>query len=229
MSTAMMRAWGNRPDTFVCDEPFYAHYLQQTGVDHKGAQEVIDHHVKDWRKVVEWLTGPIPEGKALFYQKHMAHHLLPDMEREWLTMMTHCFLIRDPVEMLPSLDEKFAFPQLRDTGFPQQVEIFHAVCKEQKTVPPVIDSKDLLQAPEGILRQCCDRLGIPWRDSMLSWAPGPRETDGIWSKHWYHNVEKTSTFQPYKKKEAPLPEHLIDLNKECQSYYQELYPHRLKS
>jgi hypothetical protein len=28
--------WGNRPDTFVIDEPFYAYYLKTTGKKHPG-------------------------------------------------------------------------------------------------------------------------------------------------------------------------------------------------
>src|SRR5579875_3967839 len=95
ISTALMRAWGNRPDTFVCDEPFYAHYLLQTQLPHPGAEEIIRHQENDWRKVVAWLTGPVPEGKTIFYQKHMAHHLLPNMGRDWLDAVTNCFLIRD--------------------------------------------------------------------------------------------------------------------------------------
>jgi hypothetical protein len=67
----MMRAWGDRPDTFVCDEPFYAHYLQATGLAHPGADEVIATGETDWRKVVARLTGDVPEGKPIFYQKQM--------------------------------------------------------------------------------------------------------------------------------------------------------------
>ena len=28
ISTAMMRSWGNRPDTFVWDEPFYERIIE---------------------------------------------------------------------------------------------------------------------------------------------------------------------------------------------------------
>src|SRR3989454_6066060 len=99
ISTALMRAWGNRDDTFVCDEPFYAHYLVKTGLSHPMAQEVIASQENDWRKVADWLRGPVPRGKAIFYQKQMSHHLLPDMGRDWLANVTNCFLIRDPAEV----------------------------------------------------------------------------------------------------------------------------------
>jgi hypothetical protein len=37
ISTAMMRAWGNRADPVVIDEPLYAYYLKMTGIEHPGA------------------------------------------------------------------------------------------------------------------------------------------------------------------------------------------------
>ena len=123
ISTAMMRSWGYRNDCFVCDEPLDAHYPQQTGLDHPGATEVIECHETDWRKVVDRLTGPIPENRTVFYQKHMAHHLLPDVGREWLMEATfrHAFLIREPRAMLASLVRVIPEPRLEDTGLPQQV------------------------------------------------------------------------------------------------------------
>src|SRR5205823_6569825 len=124
ISTALMRSWGNRPDTAVWDEPFYAHYLLRTGIEHPGAQEVIEHHEADWRKVVERITGPVPEGKAIFYQKHMTHHLLPVISRDWLAGVTHAFLIRHPREVLMSLSRVVPRPTLDETGLPQQWELF---------------------------------------------------------------------------------------------------------
>src|SRR4051812_38982973 len=139
ISTAMMRAWGQRPDTVVCDEPLYAHYLQHTGVDHPGAGEVIAHHEPDWRKVVAGLVGELPEGKSIFFQKHMAHHLLPHIDRGWLGAVTSAFLIRDPREMIASLARVTPNPTVADTGLPQQVEIFELVRRRTGGVPPVVD------------------------------------------------------------------------------------------
>src|SRR5437868_11779478 len=127
ISTALMRSWGNRPDTFVADEPLYAHYLKTTGLPHPGAAEVIASQEADWRKVAAWLTGPVPEGKRIWYQKHMAHHLLPDIDGEWLAALTHCFLIRNPEDMLPSLLRFLPGAGLRDTGLPQQIALFERV------------------------------------------------------------------------------------------------------
>jgi hypothetical protein len=224
----MMRSWGNRPDTYVCDEPLYAHYLRHTQIAHPGADEVIRHQETDWRKVVEWLTGDIPAGKAIFYQKHMAHHLLPHIDRRWLDHLTHCFLIREPREMLTSLIKFLPEPSLAATGLPQQVEIFRTVQERTGVVPAVIDARDVLENQRGILRQLCARLDIEFMESMLSWPAGRRDTDGIWAKYWYEAVEKSTTFQPYSPKEEPLPSHLNELYDQCLNLYHSLYIHRLR-
>ena len=103
LSTAFMGSWENRGDTIVIDEPFYAHYLKVTGLDHPGRDEIITHHDTDWRRVAESLRAPVPSHIRVFYQKQMSHHLLPHMGREWLDSVTHAFLIRDPSAMLASL------------------------------------------------------------------------------------------------------------------------------
>ncbi len=227
ISTAMMRSWGNRPDTFVCDEPLYAHYLKTTRLQHPGASEVIAHHENDWRKVVAWLTADVPGGRALFYQKQMAHHLLPDIDRAWLDQVTNAFLIRDPAEMLASLHRVLTQIELTDTGLPQQVEIFRWVHDRTGQTPPVVDARDVLEHPRQTLGLLCESLGVPFREEMLSWPTGPRSTDGIWAKHWYANVEKTTTFEAYRPKQEPVPEQLAAIHRQCQQLYDELYSHRL--
>ena len=127
ISTALMRGWENRSDCAVIDEPLYAFYLERTGLPHPGAAEIIAHDETDWRRVAETLTGPLPDGASVFYQKLMAHHLLPEIDREWLWSLEHAFLLRDPREMLLSLSKVTPNPRPEDTGLPQQVELFEEV------------------------------------------------------------------------------------------------------
>ncbi len=228
ISTALMRSWGNRPDTVVCDEPLYAHYLKVTGREHPGADEVLASQDHDWRRVVAWLTGPIPGGKTIFYQKHMAHHLLPGMEQDWLDELCNCLLIRDPAEMLTSLVRHLPDPTLRDTGLEQQVEIFDRIRTRSGRVPPVIDARDVLEDPERILRLLCGRVEVPFDSAMLSWPPGPRETDGVWARHWYAEVWRSSGFRPYRPKNVTLAAGLRDLHAECSPLYERLAGHRLR-
>jgi hypothetical protein len=228
ISTAMMRAWGNRPDTLVVDEPFYAFYLNETGADHPGAAEVIQGGETDWRKIVAHLTGPIPHDAHIFYQKQMTHHLLPQVDRAWLHEVTNCFLIRHPAAVIASYLKKNYEPRLEDLGFVQQAEIFQYVQRYTGSVPMVIDADDVLRNPGGILQLLCNAVGVGFSDSMLSWPPGRRETDGVWAKHWYAEVERSTSFQPYRKQNIKLPEDLREVYEKCRECYDRLYKHRLR-
>jgi len=227
ISTAVMRAWGNRTDTFVCDEPLYAHYLLNTRAPHPGIDEVIANHETDWRKVVAWLTGPVPEGKSIFYQKHMTHHLLPEIDREWMLQLDNVFLIREPREVITSLALVTPNPSIEDTGYPQQDEIYSWLSEKTGKTPLVVDARDVLEDPGRILHWLCVALDIEFSEAMLSWPPGPRATDGAWGKHWYQAVWQTTSFQPYKPKNRPVPSHLTGLLDEADRLYQRLYARRI--
>jgi hypothetical protein len=227
ISTAMMRAWSNRPDTFVVDEPFYAFYLNKTGADHPGADEVIAQGETDWRKIVQCLTSAVPNGKRIFYQKQMTHHLLPEIERGWLFGLTNCFLIRDPIEVIASYMKKNDEPSLTDLGFVQQAEIFDFVRAQTGATPPVIDARDVQENPARTLRLLCEAVGVEFTDAMLSWPPGLRETDGIWAKHWYKEVENSTGFRPYVAKQREVPERLRAVHGECVRVYERLHQYRL--
>ena len=165
ISTALMRAWENRPDTAVCDEPFYAYYLNRTGLIHPGRNEIIESQATEWPTVMERLTGRVPEGKAIFYQKHMVHHLLPEVDRSWL-------------------------PRLK-----------HALCRALK---------------------------VPFLESMLSWPPGSRVSDGVWAPYWYDRVESSSGFRPYRPSTKRLPSALEGVCGECLGLYARLHGNRLE-
>lgn len=228
ISTAMMRAWENRPDATVVDEPFYAFYLDRTGLDHPGREEVIAAGETDWRKVVDSLTGPIPGGRAVFYQKHMTHHLLPEVETGWFTRVAHAFLIRDPREVLLSYVKSRPTVTADDIGVPRQLWIHDKVCELTGEEPVVIDAGEFLKAPEAHLRAWCGRLGLDFTDRMLSWPPGPRDTDGVWAPYWYDAVLKSTGFEPYRERDRRVPpEHqaVIDV---CLPLYGQMFERRLR-
>lgn len=236
VSTAFMRSWGNRDDTVVVDEPFYAHYLKVTGLDHPGRDDIIAAHESDWRRVAESLLAPQPPHVRVFYQKQMSHHLLPGMGRDWLDSVTHAFLIRDPAAMLASLGEKLADFDLLATGLPQQVEIFDHVLARTGVPPPVLDSADLLQQPAVMLRALCDALGVPFTERMLSWPPGARATDGVWARHWYDRVEQSTGFeQPARVTQVDGPAlrssrpATAAIEAQCRPLYERLRAHRLRA
>jgi hypothetical protein len=227
ISTALMRSFGSRPDTAVCDEPLYACYLARRPVDHPMRAEIVARGETDWRAVAAFLTGPVPGGKAVFYQKHMAHHLLPEIGREWLAALVHAFLVRDPREMLLSLAKVTPDPGPLDTGLPQQLELFRAERARTGRVPPVVDARDVLRDPPRVLRALCAALGLEFTPAMLAWEPGLRPTDGIWAPHWYAEVARSTGFAPYAERPGALPDGLARVHAEVAGAYAELHEHRL--
>jgi hypothetical protein len=196
ISTAMMRAFENRPDTVVVDEPFYAAWLAASGADHPMRNEVLAAQPNDPAAVAAALIGSVPGGRAVFYQKHMAHHVIPGMDLSWMAACRPAFLIRAPEDVLASYVVRRAAPTLEDIGFPQQAALFDREGDRVGAPPPVIDARDVLEDPAGTLRALCGAVGIPFLDAMLSWPAGRRPTDGVWAPAWYDAVERSTGFAP---------------------------------
>ena len=221
VSTALMRSFGSRSDTLVVDEPLYAAYLAATGIDHPGRDAVLASQPTSWQEVAAALTGALPPGVAVHYQKHMAHHLLPETGRDWLGGLTHAYLIRSPEQVVASYAKVRGEPTLADLGYPQQVEIF------RRHGGPVVDAGDLLRDPARVLAALCAAVGIGYDPAMLSWEPGRRATDGVWAPWWYAGVEASTGFGPPDSRPVTVPDRLIGLVDAARPYYEELAAHRL--
>lgn len=228
ISTAMMRAWENRGDCAVSDEPLYAAYLTRTGLDHPGRDEVIAAGDTDWRRVTEALLGPVPGGHPLWYQKHMNHHLLADMDTAWIFGLRNVLLIRDPAEVVASYVKSRATVTADDIGLPQQERLFDLLCERLGEAPTVIDAGDFLRAPEAHLRALCSNLGIAFTPRMLSWPPGRRESDGVWAPYWYDAVWRSTGFEPWRPREAALSGDALAVADACRPIYERLHHHRMR-
>ncbi len=228
ISTALMYSFAQRKDTTVVDEPLYAHYLGHTSADeyHPGAEEVMTVQENDGQKVVDNLILGSYDTPVVFF-KQMTHHLTA-LDWSFLKQTVNIILTRDPEDMLPSYAQKVNEPSLRDVGYAQHLELLHYLRDEAGQSPVVIDSIDILKNPEQMLGMLCEHLGIAFDEAMLSWHAGPRPEDGIWAKHWYHSVHRSTEFQPYKPKTEPFPAHLVPLLRECNGYYEELKKYSLK-
>jgi hypothetical protein len=231
LSTALMRSFENRPDTAVVDEPFYAVYLNATGLDHPMRDDVLRSQSKDWRSVVSELTGPMPKGRDVFYQKHMTHHLLPEIDRSWTSQVRNAFLIRAPEDVLASYAAVRAAPTLEDIGVPQQRELFDREADRLGEAPPVVDSFDLRENPRGVLVALCNAVGIPFTDRMLSWPAGKRTSDGVWAPAWYAAVERSTGFASPREGARPedLPDALRRIAARARPSYEQLAVHRLRA
>jgi hypothetical protein len=228
ISTAMMRSFGARSDAAVVDEPFYAAYLAKTGIIHPLREEVLVSQPNDWRNVVTALLGPVPGGKIIFYQKHMTHHMLDEIGRDWMTQCRNAFLIRDPVMVLASYTVKRADVTLADIGIVQQRELFEREADRLGTAPPVIAGADILANPPRSLARLCTALNIPYTDAMLSWPAGRRDTDGVWAPAWYNAVEQSTGFAPpHAESDVKLTDDLQRIADEAIPHYKALARYRL--
>ena len=227
ISTAMMRAWENRADTAVWDEPLYAFYLHRARLDHPGAEEVIAAGDTQWRRVVAAITGPVPGDKPIYFQKHMTHHMLDEVDRDWLAQLHNCFLIRDPREVIASYARTRPEVTVSDVGVLQQAEIFEHARRTAGATPLVLDSRDVLENPRAMLTALCEALDVPFSERMLSWPPGSRSSDGVWARYWYAAVQTSSGFSAYVSKAHTLTPALEPLAEECEPHYRNLYQQRL--
>jgi hypothetical protein len=228
LSTAMMRAFENRNDTEVLDEPFYAHYLSATGLDHPGRDMIIDSQSTDWNEVVDMCTNSDLQERPIWYQKHMAQHNLEGFDISWVKDVTNCLLIRDPKYVIASYGKKFPIEDERLLGYIQQTEIIEFLEKENGMVPPIIDADDILRDPEIMLKKLCQKIGIDFSLTMLSWPKGPRESDGIWAPYWYEGVQDSTGFQPYAYREVILDDDLIEIYDNCMNYYDAIHQKRIR-
>ena len=221
ISTALMRAWENRPDTRVVDEPLYAYYLHETGLNHPMREEVIAAGETSWQAVVDQLTAPV---EGVFYQKHMTHHLLPQLPRDWIPSLTNVLLIRDPAEVVASYVRSRADVTVTDIGVVQQAALY----QQLEARVPVIDAADFLRDPEGHLRWLCAHIGVEFTDRMLHWPAGPRDSDGVWAPYWYDAVLASTGFEPYRPRTVELAGAARDVAQRSRLHYERLYEDRLR-
>ena len=227
ISTALMRSWESRSDTFVIDEPFYAHYLSVTNVDHPGRDEIVQSGETDQSVVSKGLISDIDDSCSIYFQKHMTHHMIPSVGRDWMKDVVNCFLIRNPKDMILSYTKVNSNLSMHLLGLEEQYELFEYVTKINGRAPPVVDSKDILLDPRETLRLLCEKIGVVFSEEMLSWSKGVRDTDGIWAKYWYDNVINSTGFNIYRQKDDDVPSKYLGLYDECIKIYDELAKYKI--
>jgi Sulfotransferase domain len=226
ISTAMMYAFGNRPDCEAWDEPFYGFSLATKGNDHPMRDEIISSMETDWHKLTVKCTTP--SAKPLLYQKHMTHHMLDGHDRSFILQLSNAFLIRKPESVLASYTQKWADVDLDAIGFRQQAEIFDLVAQHLGKAPPVVDSEDILTDPRGTLQRLCAACEIQFDEAMLHWPKGPKSFDGVWAPHWYNAAWASTGFAPQPTKSVTLPAALQVIAEQAQPFYTQLKQHALR-
>jgi len=227
LSTALMRSFAQRDDAQVWDEPFYAAYLAATGLDHPMRAEILAAGIVDPKEAARRCIA-CPAEKAVFYQKHMTHHMLEGFPLDWMDHATNAFLIRAPERVLASYVRKREAVTAGEIGYRHQRELFERVADKSGSEPAVIDSDDIRQKPERALRSLCRALEIPFDPAMLSWPAGPHSSDGVWAPHWYDAIWKSTGFAPPDTKLPKLPADLAAIADEVRNDYELVAQHRLR-
>jgi len=222
-----MYSFSQRNDMRVIDEPLYGHYLRVSGADHPGRDAVLAAMNCDGNEVMRILLSEQSERQEIrLFIKHMAHHLL-DIDLDFLQHTCNLFLIRDPMEMLPSLTIQVPNARLVDTGLERQWQLYSELLSAGQR-PAVLDSRELLLDPAGVLRQLCERIGHEFTADMLHWPTGPIPEDGVWAPHWYHAVHQSTGFARYTPK-TEFPDHLQPLLAECKPWYDRLFEKSIRA
>ena len=211
-----MYSFAQRSDTNVVDEPFYACYLTRTGLDHPGKKDVLNDQSSDENNVRQELFRE--NEKPVLFIKNMAHHI-EVIDDDFISQCVNIFLIRDPRQLIASYAQVIEKPVMRDIGIKHEYELFRKV---EDHDPIVVDSGLLLQNPESVLKQLCERAGIKFEKSMLQWQAGPKPYDGVWAPHWYSNVHRSTGFEKQATSDRPLPAELQPLYEEAAIYYNKL-------
>lgn len=226
ISTAMMRAWENRADCAVIDEPFYACYLAESGADHPCREAVLQSQSTCRSEVIAGLVSDEPA--PIYYQKHMTHHMPADCDLSWAMKMHHVFLIRDPAAVIASYLNKMPTVTSDDIGIVRQWELYQTISELTGRRPAVIDGADVLANPGALLENLCKALGVPWREQeMTAWPTGPRSSDGVWAQHWYQSVWESIGFSAPKAQTTNLSVAAQSLAQDMRPYYQALAINRL--
>lgn len=217
VSTALMYSFAQRPDTRVFDESLYPHFLRVTGAARPDREVTMASMDTDGERVIrEVILGPVDREVAFF---KLMPHFLVDLERGFMGHCRHVLLTRDPAAILNSYAQVIERPTMQDIGMEDMREL-HDYLDERGLLDAVLDAEFVLRDPEGVLRDLCGRLGIPFLPNMLHWEAGARSEDGPWAKYWYHAVHKSTGFMPWKKKNESPPSHLAGLYEACLPAYQ---------
>jgi hypothetical protein len=117
--------------------------------------------------------------------------------------------------------------QLADTGLKRQWQLYSDL-RESGQWPAILDSRELLLDPAGVLRELCEHIGLQFATDMLTWPAGPRAEDGVWAPHWYDAVHQSTGFAAYTPKTV-FPDHLGALLAECQPWYERLFEQSIRA
>ena len=230
ISTALMRSFGNRSDTYISDEPLYGYYLNKNKIMHPMKNEIIKKMDTNFSELTNYLTGKFPANKSIWYQKHMAHHLSISDNLNWIKALNNILLIRNPKDVILSYIKKNnKLNNVFQLGYPQQIKIFESTIINNKHCL-IVDADDLLFNPKKMLLKLCSEIGISFDKKMLNWKSGSKNYDGIWGEYWYDNANNSTGFKLkiHDNSKKNIPKLYLKTYEKSILYYEKLKENRIK-
>ena len=226
VSTSLMYAFRQRPDTTVFDEPLYAAWLARNpDADHPGRDAVLASQPHDPMEVVRGLLLGAHTTDVVV-AKQMAAHLSLFDSWDWLDACRNVILVRAPEPVVASYTAQVSTPSVDALGYTAQAELLHRM--EDRGNVLVLESSRLLADPAGVLGRLCERLALPFDEAMLSWPAGPKPEDGAWAEHWYATTHASTDFALPRKRPAPeIPVAFAAVVAEARPIYDQLLAHAL--
>ncbi len=224
VSTALMYAFAQHSNMKVIDEPFYAVYLIQTGLDHPARSEILSTMPNTQGEVVKQIDV-MAENSDVFV-KNMAAHFI-SLDPHFCTSWCNIFFIRDPAEVITSFAKVIDSPTAEQVGIERQRMIFEFLKAKGLLPPIVLDSNDLLNDPAHVLSMLCEEIELSFEPSMLTWPKGPKSYDGVWANYWYSRTHQSSGFTKRKSESVKLEGLQLDLYRETAQHYRYLYSHSI--
>ena len=179
--------------------------------------------------VWETLKAAAREGPV--FSKDFPHYVEHIWSDDFLSHFTHSFLIRDPAKVATSMYKHWPDFVLKEIGFVEQRRLFDRLCHQLDAAPPVIDSDDLLEDPQGIVEAYCQSVGLPFMPEALTWEPGARqEVSWYDGGSWHGNLRDSDGLKPQPRDYidiAEAPDRVKEIYEIVLPHYQRLHSQRL--
>ena len=178
-----------------------------------------------------WQDLQAAAEKGPVFSKDFPHYVEHMWSDEFLDNFTHSFLVRDPAKVTTSMAKHWPDFVLKESAFVEQRALFDRLADKLGETPPVIDSDDLLENPQGIVEAYCNAVKIPFIPEALSWEPGKRdEVSWYDGGSWHANLRDSDGLKPQPRRYIDISEasdHVKEIYETCLPHYQHLYQHRL--
>ncbi|MDM8541177.1 hypothetical protein QUF90_08820 [Desulfococcaceae bacterium HSG9] len=230
-STAFQWMMKQRGDFITLHEPFgkSAYYSEERIFN--AADYLPSRSEYNYQMVLQNLLLTA-EKKQLFI-KDMPKNFIHIVDNQFLSYFQHTFLIRHPAKMLPSYFHAWSDLPIENAGYENLYQLFENVADYTGQIPPLIDSDDLVNHPEAIVKAYCKKIGVPFIKNALTWEPPKDSKEVSWwdgGSDWHDYLSTTKGFQKQTKSfysnvnENDVLKRLYDI---CLPYYEKLYTHRV--